>query len=206
MSFQLIDSGWQQVMDDALKTHPAELRVVCPFIKLGAAKGLLAHGKPKAIRVITRFNLDEFSLGVSDISALEYLRQNGAEIRGVKHLHAKVYLFGTGRAIATSANLTTAGLTRQPRVRVHDRRRRDHRHLRALLRHPLAESWGKPHHRDARLLGSQSGPLLNPPGRSHTCSVSAMRAWTWALVPPSTRAPARCPPTRRRNGSSSSSG
>ena len=36
----------------------------------------------------------------------------GASIRGIQNLHAKLYLFGTSRAIITSANLTEAALTR----------------------------------------------------------------------------------------------
>ena len=35
----------------------------------------------------------------------------GASIRGIQNLHAKLYLFGTSRAIITSANLTKAALT-----------------------------------------------------------------------------------------------
>ena len=36
----------------------------------------------------------------------------GGRVRGIKNLHAKLYLFGTNRAIITSANLTKAALTR----------------------------------------------------------------------------------------------
>jgi hypothetical protein len=62
--------------------------------------------------VITRFNLDHFSEGVSDTSALRLLLDEGARIRGLKRLHAKLYLFGSSEAIVTSANLTKAGLER----------------------------------------------------------------------------------------------
>jgi hypothetical protein len=40
------------------------------------------------------------------------LMDHGARIRAVKHLHAKLYLFGKRRAIVTSANLTEAALAR----------------------------------------------------------------------------------------------
>jgi phosphatidylserine/phosphatidylglycerophosphate/cardiolipin synthase-like enzyme len=112
MSFRLVDSGWQAVMDDALKTHHTELRLVCPFIKRRAAERLLAQGKPKTIRVITRFNLCDFYNGVSDTAALRLILENGAQIRGVQNLHAKLYLFDASRAIVTSANLTHAALNR----------------------------------------------------------------------------------------------
>ena len=71
MTFRLIDSGWQKVMDEALKAHWAELRIVCPFIKRAAAERILELGKPQTIRVITRFNLCDFYAGVSDTLAFE---------------------------------------------------------------------------------------------------------------------------------------
>ncbi len=107
MAFQLIDRGWQQVMDDALKAHRSELRIVCPFIKRAATERLLRQAKPNAIRVLTRFNVCDFYAGVSDTSALRLLMENGAQIRGTRNLHAKLYLFDATRAIVTSANLST---------------------------------------------------------------------------------------------------
>jgi len=63
---------------------------------------------PPAFR-FTRFNLDDFAEGVSDIAALRMLLDAGAQVRGVRKLHSKLYLFGN-RAIVTSANLTKAAL------------------------------------------------------------------------------------------------
>lgn len=67
---------------------------------------------PKRVRVITRFNLDDFTRGVSDVAILGTLLDRRAGVRGIRHLHAKMYLFGETRAIVTSANLTNAGLER----------------------------------------------------------------------------------------------
>ena len=39
---------------------------------------------------------------------------NNARVRGVRNLHAKLYIFGESRAIITSCNLTEAALTRKP--------------------------------------------------------------------------------------------
>ena len=111
MDFQLIDTNWQQLLDEAAKVDTSELRIVCPFIKKAPAEGLL-ESSPKSINVITRFNLCDFLAGVSDTSALRALMNAGASIRGVKGLHAKLYLFGTSRCVVTSANLTNAGLTK----------------------------------------------------------------------------------------------
>lgn len=111
-SFQLIDSGWDKVIHEAATADRTELRVVCPFIKVRAAKRLLADKRPDLIRVVTRFHLGEMCDGVSDTEALRLLLENGAKIRGVRNLHAKLYLFGNQRAIVTSANLTEAALLR----------------------------------------------------------------------------------------------
>ena len=93
---------------DADHTH---LMIICPFIKDKVVKDLLRH-HPRKVRVITRFNLSDFALGVSDVAALRTLLQSGARVRGVRNLHTKLYVFGRRRAIITSANLTEAGLNR----------------------------------------------------------------------------------------------
>lgn len=112
MSFRLVDTGWDKELEAALLADHSAVRIVCPFIKERTAKRLLAQGKPSALQVITRFNLDDFGAGVSDLSALRLLLESGAKIRGVRHLHAKLYLLGASRAILTSANLTEAAMLR----------------------------------------------------------------------------------------------
>lgn len=112
MTFDLVDSGWDRVLDEALAADHSELRVVCPFIKHRSAEKLLRAGRPRLVRVITRFHLGDFCAGVNDTSALRLLLREGAQIRGVRNLHAKLYLFGGRRAIVTSANLTEAALGR----------------------------------------------------------------------------------------------
>lgn len=112
MSFRLVDLGWDKELDTAMQADCSHVRIVCPFIKKRSAERLLKYGKPKTLQVITRFNLADFSEGVSDIDALRLLLDNGAQIRGVRNLHAKLYLFGATRAIVTSANLTDAALFR----------------------------------------------------------------------------------------------
>lgn len=108
---RLVDAGWDQELSAAIRADPSELRIVCPFIKKGALKHLLSH-RSGNIQVITRFNLPDFADGVSDIEALRLLLDAGADIRGIRNLHAKLYVFGTSRAIVTSANLTRAALSR----------------------------------------------------------------------------------------------
>ena len=106
---RLVDSGWGTELTDALRADASALRVICPFIKMGALEHLLSH-RPGKVRVITRFNLADFSEGVSNVAALRMLLDVGARVRGIRRLHAKLYLFGASRAIITSANLTKSAL------------------------------------------------------------------------------------------------
>lgn len=111
MKSEVIDSGWGAELERALQVDASELLVISPFIKLGAIVRLMKPC-PTKIRVLTRFNLRDFASGVSDIEAIRELINAGADVRGVRNLHAKLYLFGMSRAFITSANLTTAGLER----------------------------------------------------------------------------------------------
>ena len=111
MNFQLVDSGWAAKIANAPSSDHSEVQIICPFIKKRTASRLLEHGRPRSLQVITRFNPVHFIEGVSDISALRLLLQAGAQIRGVKNVHAKLYLLGR-TALITSANLTEAALTR----------------------------------------------------------------------------------------------
>jgi hypothetical protein len=111
MDFKLVDSGWGKVLDEAICVDGSQVRILCPFIKERAARRFLVHGQPKLFQVITRFDLDGFLEGASDLGALRLLLKAGAQIRGIRNLHAKTYLIGK-RAIVTSANLTEQALNR----------------------------------------------------------------------------------------------
>lgn len=111
MTIRLVDKGWAREVADGVAGGAGAIRLISPFIKAGALRRFLSP-KPKSLQVITRFNLQDFAEGVSDIAALRMLLDAGATVRGVKNLHAKLYLFGTKRAIVTSANLTEAALSR----------------------------------------------------------------------------------------------
>ena len=111
MTVRLVDAGWGTELTDALRADASELRVICPFIKVGALDRLLSLN-PGSVQVITRFNLTDLAEGVSDIAALRMLLDAGACVRGIRKLHAKLYLFSASRAIITSANLTKSALDR----------------------------------------------------------------------------------------------
>jgi hypothetical protein len=94
----------------SLASNATNILVVSPFISVGAAPLLLRDGKQRTIRVITRYNLEDFAVGVSQLPALEALVNAGAHIRGRRGLHSKLYLFDSESMIVSSANLTGGGL------------------------------------------------------------------------------------------------
>jgi HKD family nuclease len=82
--------------------------LISPFVTRNIVDHLLNKGSVH-IKLITRFNLNDFRSKVSSLSALKALVEKGAEIKGVKNLHSKVYLFDTKCAIIGSANFTSGG-------------------------------------------------------------------------------------------------
>lgn len=105
MPIRLVSKNWGRELTEALQTSTCGLRIIAPFIKLNALDRILPP-EPRNTMVITRFDLDDFAMGVSDISALRKLLDSGSRVRGIRNLHAKLYVFGTSRAVITSANLT----------------------------------------------------------------------------------------------------
>jgi hypothetical protein len=110
MSLRLVDSGWDHELRRAVQSDHGTIRIICPFITRRAAGRLLECGPPRTFEVITRFKIADFVGGVSDISALRLFLDAGARVRGVRGLHAKLFLIGAGHAIVTSANLTESGM------------------------------------------------------------------------------------------------
>ncbi len=88
MTIRLVDEGWRRELAEAARADASELRIICPFIKVGALEGLLSR-QPVNVQVITRFNLADFAEGVSDIAVLQRLLDINARVRGVRNLHAK---------------------------------------------------------------------------------------------------------------------
>jgi len=111
MSIQFLDSEWMSYFKEAMQKTCNEVRWIAPFIQWKPISDILGSSKIR-VRLITRYNIGDFWKGVSDLGALEQLLERGAEIRGVKGLHSKVYLFDSHHAFVTSANLTNSGLER----------------------------------------------------------------------------------------------
>ena len=85
------------------------VRIISPFIGIDNVKSLLKIKSSKSVQLITRFNLNDFSCKASDINAIKLLLKNGVEIRGIKDLHSKIYLFDRSSVIIGSANFTLGG-------------------------------------------------------------------------------------------------
>jgi len=90
MTLRLVDTGWGAELTRASRADTSALRIISPFIKLRALERLLALN-PQSVQVITRYNLDDFASGVSDIAALRCVLAAGGRVRGIRGLHAKVY-------------------------------------------------------------------------------------------------------------------
>lgn len=110
--FRLVDQGWWDELGNATKNCRRTLRIVCPFITKPAAEHILRSKPGLQLEVITRFNLEDWSRGVSSAEALHLLLQHRALIRGVQHLHAKLFVFDSDVAILGSTNLTHAALNK----------------------------------------------------------------------------------------------
>lgn len=86
-----------------------ELKIISPFITDNMVTHLLNNWEGNTIEVITRFNLNDFRSGASNLNGLKRLIENGAEIKGIKDLHSKAYIFDKKSMIITSANFTNGG-------------------------------------------------------------------------------------------------
>jgi len=111
MTFRIIDRQWKEVFQRNAEAARQQSLIISPFLRRTVLENLLGD-KPRKVRVLTRFNLAELLNGASDIKALEYLLEIGAKVKGIKHLHSKVYIFGASKVIITSANLTQAALSK----------------------------------------------------------------------------------------------
>lgn len=107
---RLVDRNWRQELASCYEREPAGLRIVCPFIKQDALWGVVGDHLHSDVRVITRFDLKGFAAGISDVNALIDILEAGGEVRGIRGLHSKAFIFGEAVAVVTSANMTRRGL------------------------------------------------------------------------------------------------
>lgn len=104
---EVIQKNWlEYFLAELNETKSAYL--ISPFVTKNIVDHLLHNGSAK-IQLITRFNLNDFRSKGSSLSALKMLVEKGAEIKGIKNLHSKVYLFDNKSVIIGSANFTSGG-------------------------------------------------------------------------------------------------
>ncbi|MCV9389145.1 phospholipase D family protein [Reichenbachiella ulvae] len=103
-----IHNHWLEVFNQELKGTKI-LKIISPFIKENMVSHLLRNFTGNQVQLITRYNLNDFRLGVSSIRALRRLLEAGVEIKGVKGLHSKMYQFDMNSVLITSANFTSGG-------------------------------------------------------------------------------------------------
>jgi hypothetical protein len=93
-----------------LRAAERDVLLVAPYIKARTLERLLeACAGSVALRVVTRWRLDEIAAGVSDLDVWPMLNTRGAELWLHPNLHAKYYR-ADDRCAVGSANLTAAGL------------------------------------------------------------------------------------------------
>jgi hypothetical protein len=95
VSVELIDRDWRAAISDGLQRDPSSFRMICPFVKKQVLTRLINQHEPARLRLITRLKLADFAAGVSDLPALRAVLDAGGQVRGVRDLHAKVFLFGS---------------------------------------------------------------------------------------------------------------
>lgn len=105
---KVIQNEWLDNFVNELQ-NTQDLKIISPFIGDNMVTHLLKNWRGNKIQVITRYNLNDFRSGVSSLKALKKLIISGAEIKGIKGLHSKAYLFDQKSAIITSANFTNGG-------------------------------------------------------------------------------------------------
>jgi len=106
---KILTSNWyEQLKKDLVGCK--RLRVISPYVSSYFFNRIKSEFNLSNIELITRFNLQDFAAGVSDIDALKLLIDNDANVYGIKDLHSKIYIIDDQVAIVTSANLTRRGL------------------------------------------------------------------------------------------------
>lgn len=104
-----LKNWYKKLIAEISKTK--NLKIISPFVKEQVLRKIEGLYNLSNFELITRFNLQDFALGVSSLSGLKFSVEKGANVYGIKGLHSKVYIFDKRAAIITSANLTSGGLT-----------------------------------------------------------------------------------------------
>ncbi len=105
---ETINQQWLDHFKNEL-SGTSELRIISPFVSDTMVKYLFENWKGQNIMFITRYNLNDFAAKASSIKAIKRLVANNVQVKGIRDLHSKVYIFNRKSAIITSANFTSGG-------------------------------------------------------------------------------------------------
>ena len=105
---EIIEKNWLNVFLKELK-NSNEVLLISPFVTYNIVDHLIKNKDSAKIKLITRFDLNDFRSKVSSLSALKRLVELGFEIKGIKGLHSKSYIFDNKSVIIGSANFTSGG-------------------------------------------------------------------------------------------------
>jgi HKD family nuclease len=109
---KLITSDTKSEILELLENLDTSFYLICPFIGIKTAimlANILANKQINVI-IITRFSSHDFYCGVSSLEGLRMLLNAGCEIKAVKALHTKLYVFDNKAFILGSSNFTNGGL------------------------------------------------------------------------------------------------
>jgi HKD family nuclease len=109
---KLLKGNWELTFKQLLAESKSSVMIISPFVTMRAYHLLRPYleNRQLSCKLITRLNLNDFVSGVSNPKALCELAGVGAEVKSLRGLHAKVYLFDDKWAVVTSANMTAGGL------------------------------------------------------------------------------------------------
>jgi len=111
---QIIENISEELFKSIEKSK--SIKIICPFIKEEIAKKIVSK-KGKDIMIITRYKLSDCYDGVSDLLSLRHFLRMDCQVKGVKDLHAKLYIFDN-RVIISSANLTENGIYKNHEISI----------------------------------------------------------------------------------------
>jgi phosphatidylserine/phosphatidylglycerophosphate/cardiolipin synthase-like enzyme len=106
---------WHQCLFDWLTAAQRDVFLVSAWLRIAGAELILNGLLQNCVRPLTCLltTLEEEDLvgrtRASDLEAYALLLRGGVEVRAVRGLHAKVYLFDDAQALVTSGNLTSRG-------------------------------------------------------------------------------------------------
>ncbi|MFI1770179.1 phospholipase D family protein [Thalassobellus citreus] len=109
---KLITSNTKDDIMNLIEEVKSSFYLISPFIGINTSKILANIIKEKKIKatIITRFSRNDFFVGASSIEGLRILKEAGFELKAVKKLHTKLYVFDNNAIILGSSNFTDGGL------------------------------------------------------------------------------------------------